>query len=270
MTPLPLMRNTTVIQQPADQVTLTQRYTQEALSFIRAHNAQPFFLYLAYTSPHVPLFASPQFAGRSARGPYGDVVEEIDWSVGQILKVLKEQNIDRNSLVMFTSDNGPWLEKGAAGGTATPLRAGKGTVYEGGMRVPFVARWPARIPAGRVSNAAAMGLDIYPPLVNVSGNVITHPINIDGKNILGLLTGEAGRGGGEFLYYSRWQLRAFRSGNWNLHLNETLQATELYNLSTDIGEETNVIGREIAVRDVLTVRARHLDGRVPRDAPRKR
>ena len=147
MRPTPLMRNTETVEEPANQATLTQRYTEEAVAFLKANKDKPFFLYVPHTMPHVPLAASETFKGRSAGGLYGDVIEEIDWSTGEILKTLKELGVDSKTLVIYTSDNGPWLSKKAHGGCSLPLRDGKFSTYEGGFREPCSMRWPGTIPA---------------------------------------------------------------------------------------------------------------------------
>ena len=156
--PLPLIENTTVINpdlQPDDLTHLTKDYTERAVSFVDANKNKPFFLYLAHNMPHVPLFASAGFKGHSQRGIYGDVIEEIDWSVGQVMDALKRNNLDENTLVIFASDNGPWLSYGTHAGSALPLREGKHTNWEGGTRVPCIMRWPGQIPAGTTSDAYA-------------------------------------------------------------------------------------------------------------------
>ena len=145
---VPLMRDTEIVEQPADQTTITKRYTEEAIKFIKQDQKQPFFLYLAHNMPHVPLFRSTDFADKSLRGLYGDVIEEIDWSVGQVLQTLRDEGLDQNTIVWFSSDNGPWLIFDAQGGSAGLLRDGKGSTWEGGMREPTLAWWPGHIPAG--------------------------------------------------------------------------------------------------------------------------
>jgi len=146
---VPLYRDEEVIEYPADQSTLTQRYTREAVRFIRENRDNPFFLYLPHTMPHVPLGASEKFRGSSGSGLYGDVMQELDWSTGRILEALQRHGLDENTLVIYTSDNGPWLSKGDAGGSAEPLRGGKFTTWEGGFRMPCIMRWPGTMPAGR-------------------------------------------------------------------------------------------------------------------------
>ena len=154
---LPLIEGSQTIEINPDQTRLTTLYTERAVSFIDKHAGAPFLLYLAHNMPHVPLYVSDKFKGKSERGPYGDVIEEIDWSVGQVLESLKRNKIDENTLVMFTCDNGPWLTYGNHGGTAGPLREGKGTTFDGGVRVPFIARWPGKIPAGSTCREPAVG-----------------------------------------------------------------------------------------------------------------
>jgi arylsulfatase A-like enzyme len=167
---VPLMRDTTVVERPVRQATLTRRYTEEATQFIRENRGeQPFFLYLAHTFPHVPLHASERFRGESRRGRYGDVVEELDWSVGRVLQTLRERDLAENTLVVFTSDNGPWLTKGLRGGSPGLLRNGKGTTWEGGMRVPTIAWWPSEIEGGTVSAALGTTMDLYTTALRLAG-----------------------------------------------------------------------------------------------------
>lgn len=215
---VPLMRNERVVEYPCDQSTLTQRYTDEALRFIREHQRQPFFLYLPHTMPHIPLFASQQFAGVSERGLYGDTLEEIDWSVGQILETLKQLQLDQNTLVIYTSDNGPWKLSNGRGGSADPLRGYKFQTYEGGMRVPCLMRWPGRIPAGSVCSEIAATIDLLPTLAQLADTVAPTDRIIDGRNILPLMEGREGaRTPHEYYYYYRGtRLEAVRSGPWKL------------------------------------------------------
>ena len=158
---VPLMRNLKIVERPADQTTITRRYTEEAIAFINQNTDRPFFLYLPHSLPHVPLFRSREFAGVSRRGLYGDVIEEIDWSVGQILQTLRNSQLDKKTIVWFTSDNGPWLSFRDHGGSAGLLRAGKGTTWEGGMREPAIVWWPGSIAAGQVSTELVTTMDIY-------------------------------------------------------------------------------------------------------------
>ncbi len=214
--PVPLMRNEEIIEQPVDQRTVTKRYTEEAVSFIKEHSDEPFFLYLPHTMPHVPLYVSEEFEGLSEGGLYGDVIEEMDWSTGVILDAIQEAGIDENTLVIFTSDNGPWLVKGEHGGKADPLRHGKGTTFEGGMRVPCIMRWPSVIQAGRVENAPAITLDFLPTFAALAGADVPGDRVIDGSDISGILTGKGKRAHEDIYYFNRDELQAFRSGKWKL------------------------------------------------------
>ncbi|MCO6490093.1 MAG: sulfatase-like hydrolase/transferase [Phaeodactylibacter sp.] len=213
---VPLLRDTSIIERPADQTTLTKRYTEEAVRFIHENAERPFFLYLAHTMPHVPLFASPDFAGASARGLYGDVVEEIDWSVGRVLEALEEAGIGKNTLVIFTSDNGPWLSQGANGGSAGLLKEGKGMTWEGGMRVPMIAWWPGAVPAGKTSHALATTLDLLPTAAALAGTMPPELL-LDGYNILPVLKGAAPSPRDFFLYYRNDRIYAARYGPWKAH-----------------------------------------------------
>lgn len=195
--PTPLLRDETVIEQPAMQDTLTKRYTDEALRFIREHAAgarqgHPFFLYLPYTFPHVPLHASDTFRGKSTRGLYGDVVEELDASVGQILDTLRREQLAGSTLVIFTSDNGPWLMQHLDGGSAGLLREGKGTTWEGGVRVPCLALWPGTIAPGRVVQDLASELDLFATSVELSGGTLAADRSYDSHSLVPLLRGSGG------------------------------------------------------------------------------
>ena len=193
MVPTPLMRNEQVVEEPAVQETLTERYTEEAIKLITANKDRPFFLYLPHTMPHTPLHVSERFKGKSARGLYGDVIECIDWSTGQILNVLKKLGLDERTLVVFVSDNGPWLAAGKHGGSATPLRAGKDTTYESGMRVPCIMRWTRRIPAGSVCSELSTTMDLLPTFAELAGIEAPADRIIDGKNIWPLMSRVAAR-----------------------------------------------------------------------------
>jgi arylsulfatase A-like enzyme len=199
-----------------DQATLTTRYTERAVKFIEKNKHRPFFLYLPHSMPHVPLGVSKKFRGKSKQGLYGDVIMEIDWSVGQILQTLKNQGLDDNTLVIFASDNGPWLNFGNHAGSAKPLREGKGTSWEGGPRVPCIMRWPGRINAGTVCSKMAATIDLLPTIAAISGSPL--PLKkIDGVNILALLEGEKNANPRNlyFFYYGK-QLRGVRQGKWKL------------------------------------------------------
>ena len=250
--PLPLVQDTKVIEAPANQATLTKRYTSEAIQFIERNKSKPFFLYLPHTFPHLPLFASREFHGKSANGRYGDSVEEIDWSTGKILDALKQHGLDKNTLVIFTSDNG---SNGRNGGSNAPLSGAKGGTMEGGMRVPMIARWPGRIPAGGTCNELSSTMDFLPTFAALSGGLLSAN-KIDGHDITPLLTGTKGAASPYevFYYYRRRQLQAVRWGDWKWHLplantfpNWTTanqkgrgRPGKLVNLKTDLAEKVDV------------------------------
>lgn len=220
--PLPLIEGERVIQVMPDQTQLTTRYTERAVEFIETHHRQPFFLYVPHHVPHVPLFVSDRFRGRTKRGLYGDVIAEIDWSVGRILDALKAHRLEEDTLVIFTSDNGPWLLYGDHAGSARPLREGKATSFEGGVRVPFIAAWPGRIPRGRICREPAMTIDVFPTVAQLAGAPLpAHPI--DGRSLWPLLAGEPGAHSPQEAYYIYWgaELQAVRSGPWKLHFGHT-------------------------------------------------
>jgi arylsulfatase A len=214
--PLPLVKQTEVIEAPADQSTLTKRYTEQVLAFMEEHRDQPFFIYLPHTFPHLPLFASPDFRGRSANGRYGDSVEEIDWSTGEIMKCLERLKLTDNTLVIFTSDNG---SNGRNGGSNRPLAGAKGSTMEGGMRVPFIARWPAKIKSGARCRELATTMDILPTFCALTEATLPAR-QIDGFDISPLLFQQPGAKSPypAFFYYRRRQLQAVRMGDWKYHL----------------------------------------------------
>lgn len=212
---VPLLRNLETIERPADQTTVTKRYTEETINFIKQHKRDPFFIYLAHTFPHVPLFASPQFKGRSARGLYGDTVEELDWSVGQVVDALQREKLDRNTLVFFTSDNGPWLNKNQNGGSAGLLRDGKGGTWEGGYRVPAIAWWPGRIKPG-IARDVASGMDLFNTSLKLAGAELPKDRPLDGIDMSGILFENKGQRDVHF-YYLGDQPFAVRVGNFKAH-----------------------------------------------------
>ena len=223
---LPLYEGERVVLRPvtaAHQAQLTTWYTERAVEFIGRHRDQPFFLYVPHAMPHVPLFVSDKFRGKSRAGLYVDVIREIDWSVGEILKALRRHGLEERTLVIFTSDNGPWLLYGNHAGSAGPLREGKATVFEGGVRVPFIARWPGRIPRGRVCGELATTMDLLPTLARLAGAELPAGRRIDGRDIGPLLRGEPGARSPHEVFYYYWgrDLQAVRSGPWKLHLPHT-------------------------------------------------
>jgi uncharacterized sulfatase len=262
MQPCPLFRNETQLEADigTDQARLTGLYTREALAFIEESSDKPFFLYLAHTFPHQPLYASEKFSGKSKAGKFGDAVEEIDWSVGEIIRTLRERKIEQNTLILFASDNGPWYE-----GSPGVFRGRKGQSYEGGFRVPFIAKWPGRIRPGTVSSEPAMNLDLFPTLLSLAGVEQPSDRIIDGKNIEGLLSGGSLRSPHDAIYFYHYdRLEGVRSGKWKYfrklnryawpipldaeYLADKMgkkqlgnRAPLLYDLSVDPGENYNVI-----------------------------
>lgn len=213
---VPLLRNGEVVERPADQTTLTRRYTEEASQFIRARKDRPFFLYFAHTFPHVPLFASPAFQGKSRAGIYGDAVQELDWSVGQVLDTLLDEGLAEKTLVFFTSDNGPWLIMGNQGGSAGPLREGKGSTWEGGMRVPGIAWMPGRVQPG-VTSELAHTMDLLPTVLPLAGAPLPENVPLDGLDLGPLLFESQPLPARPFFYYRGDQLFACRLGPWKAH-----------------------------------------------------
>lgn len=259
--PLPLRHDDKVLELNPDQSKLTGWYTERGVKFIEANKDKPFFLYMPHSMPHVPIYASEKFKGKSSHGLYGDVIEEIDSSVGTILETLKKHSLDKNTLVIFTSDNGPWLSYGNHGGSRGVLREGKGTEFEGGVRVPFVARWPGKIPAASISNEPTMTIDLLPTLVAYAGGVVLEEPKIDGKNISAVLEARPGAKSPQEAYYFYWgdALHAVTSEKWKLHFphpylhiieggkdgkpgkGETRKMElSLFDLDSDISESKNV------------------------------
>lgn len=250
-----------------DQKQLTTWYTEHAVDFIRRQKDKPFFLYVPHSMPHVPLYVSDKFAGKTKRGLFGDVIAEIDWSVGEIAEALENNGVAENTIVIFTSDNGPWLSYGDHAGSTGPLREGKGTCWEGGVREPFLARWPGHIPAGSVCDIPAMTIDILPTLAHLVGAKLPeHPI--DGRDIWPLLAGDPNAKSPHeayYFYYANNQLQGVLSDHWKLYLPHSyrtlagrpggkeglpvpyeqreLQSPELYDTRSDISETTDVASK---------------------------
>ena len=247
---VPLMRDEKITERPADQTTITKRYTEEAVKFIRKNKNEPFFLYLAHNMPHVPLFASKNFQGHSKRGLYGDVIEEIDWSVGQILDTLRAEGLAENTLVIFTSDNGPWLIFGAHGGSAGLLRDGKGSTFEGGMRVPGIMWWPGQIRGGTVTSEMASTLDVLPTVASISGAKLPKHRNLDGHDLSSFLRGKGPSPRQSMFFYRGTKLYAVRKGAFKAHFytkpaygggKEMAHNPPLiYNLDIDPSEKYNI------------------------------
>ena len=268
MTPTPILRNEEVVEEPAKQDTLTRRYTEEAIGFIEREKSKPFFLYLAHNMPHIPLHASERFRGKSAAGPYGDAIEELDWSVGEVLAALKRLGLDRDTIVFFSSDNGPWYQ-----GSTGPLRGRKGSTYDGGIREPGIVRWPGHIRPGSVSDEPAATIDFFPTALALAGDkgaaALTNPP--DGKNILPFLLGRSLESEHLYLFFDGPYLQTARSGRWKIHVarwniprytaasgqqkNVRLVNPELYDMVGDPGESFDVAARQ-------QVRVSELRGRV--------
>lgn len=262
--PLPLIENSQTVNSnvtAADQRYLTKWYTEHAIDFMKRSQGEPFFVYLPYSMPHVPIFASEKFDGSTGKGLYHDVIAEIDWSVGEIRKYLQQAGLDERTLVLFTSDNGPWLSYGNYAGSALPLREGKGTAWEGGVREPTIACWPGQIPAGSQSSQLAGTIDVLPTLAYLARAQLPTR-EIDGLNIWPLLAGDDTQQTPHQAYYYYWgrELHAVRSGPWKLHFPHDYRSLdgapgkdgqpgpyktlrcglELYNLDKDVGEQHNV------------------------------
>ena len=265
---LPLIEGNKIFKNavtPEDQTQLTTWYTERALKFIDKNKDRPFFLYVAHAMPHVPLFVSDKFKGKSEQGLFGDVISEIDWSVGQINAKLKELGLEENTLVIFTSDNGPWLSYGDHAGSAGPLREGKGTAWEGGVREPCIMKWLARIPAGSQCDELAATIDILPTLAEITGAKLPER-KIDGKSILPLMENkpDAKTPHEAYFYYYGNGLHAVRSGKWKLYFPHQYRSLdgppgrdglpsqyvqrkcglELYDLEADIGEQHDLAANE--------------------------
>jgi arylsulfatase len=252
MTPRVLLKDTQIVEEPAKLETLTARYTRVATDFIRASRGSPFFLYMPHTFPHIPLAASERFRGKSPQGLYGDVIEELDWSVGEVLKTLAEAGLENDTLVMLSSDNGPWYQ-----GSPGRLRGRKGSTYEGGIREPFLARWPGKIPRGKTTQALASLMDVFPTVTKLCGGKLP-AAPLDGVDMWPLLAdGEHATDRPPLLYFNNWDLQCARWKNWKLHVarhntaayapappggvhNFQLTHPELYDLDNDPDESYDV------------------------------
>jgi len=241
---VPLMRDEEVLERDPDQTQITARYTTEATGFLRKAAAarQPFFLYLAHTMPHVPLFSSERFRGKSRGGRFGDAVEELDWSVGEIRRTLAELKLEQDTLILFTSDNGATVQLGDHGGSNGPLREGKGTTWDGGYREPFIASWKGRIAPGRVASDVASTLDFFPTLARLAGVTPPKDLALDGRDLAPLLWETGGRPQADFFYYFAGALHGMRRGPWKLRFPNPSQPekVELYHLESDFAERFNV------------------------------
>ena len=250
-TGLIIYRNTQPAGEPVDQSALTRRFTEEAVAFVKGNSDAPFFLYLSHSAPHIPLVPSPAFANNSRAGAYGDVVQELDWSVGRLLDAVRNNGLADNTVIIFTSDNGPFPE-GSSGG----LRGGKGTGWDGGYRVPFIARWPGHIVPGSTMTAMAMNIDFLPTFAAIAGLSLAPSLQLDGRNILPLLTGGPDQTPHEILYFfNNERIAALRTQRWRLVLSDyppwrdakpvLFEATKnrsilMFDMQSDPGEQYDV------------------------------
>jgi len=271
---LPLYENKKVIESDPDQRLLTKRYTDKVIHFIKENKDAPFFLYYANNFPHTPLHASDDFKGGSKRGLYGDVVEEIDWSVGEILETLKEVKLEENTLVIFTSDNGPWLKRKKNGGSAGLLYEGKGSAYEGGFRVPAIAWWPKTIPTNQTSRSIVTAMDLYPTILKLADSDIPEDRVLDGEDIYPLLIGEKQSAGAIVYYYIRDEIYAIRKGDWKAHfITRPSYSKEapvvhnpplLFNINHDPSEKYEVgKGHETVIKELQDLYIKHKKGIKP-------
>ncbi len=260
-----LMRGEELLESPTDMDLLTQKYTREAIRFITENQHRPFFLYLAHNMPHVPLGASKEFRGKSKRGLYGDVIQELDWSAGQVIDTLNKLGIDEHTLIVYTSDNGPWVEQHLAGeggidasyGSAAPLRGWKMQTFDGGLRVPCIMRWPGKIPAGRVCRQMLTSMDLLPTFAKLAGAELPNDRILDGADVLPVIVGRAGAKNPRqtFFFYCYNHLQAVRHGQWKLVLPRrarppwcswsarmvtAVEKISLYDLDSDVGEQHDV------------------------------
>jgi arylsulfatase A-like enzyme len=259
---VPLMRDEKIVERPADQTTITKRFTEEAVKLIKSSDEKPFFIYLAHNLPHVPLFVSEKFTDVSRRGLYGDVIEEIDWSVGQVLKALEEENIANNTLVVFTSDNGPWLSFSTHGGSAGLLRDGKGSTWEGGMREPTVFWWPEKIKPGVVMEMGST-LDLLPTIAAVTGAAKPSDRKLDGYDLSPTLFESKASPRKELFYYHGEQVFAVRQGLHKAHFKTKTSYTGqrqavvhdtplLYHLGHDPSEKYDIAKDNAEILEKLT------------------
>ncbi|WP_296699051.1 sulfatase [Algoriphagus sp.] len=279
--PLPLYRNAAIIDTLDDQSMLTTNYTEEAIKFIEKSKDAPFFLYFAHSMTHVPLFVSDKFKGKSEQGLYGDVMMEVDWSVGQVRAKLEELGLSENTIIIFTSDNGPWLSYGGHAGLTGGLKEGKGTSWDGGIREPGIFVWPDHFPAGKVEDQAAMTIDILPTLADITNSKLPD-LPIDGRSILPILEGKEMEPKAYYAYYNRNELQAVIYGKWKMVLPHkyrsipegtllrndgipvkyhmlNLEKAELFDLSSDPNETTDIAENNpeiVAIMNQLADQAR--------------
>ena len=282
---VPLLRDEKIaeLMDGEGQRRMVELYTKEAVDFIGRNKDKPFYLYFAHNAIHTPIYPGAAFAGKSSNGRFGDWVEEVDWSVGQVLDALRSQGLDKDTLVIFTSDNGPWLTKGADGGSAGPLRGGKGSTWEGGVRVPTLAWWPGRVPAGSVNDAVAATIDLLPTFVSLAGGTVPAAPVIDGRDITSILLGQSKESAREAHYYfSGYNLQAVRQGRWKLALApqpegmnnkngpKVADGLRLYDLDAEIGEQTDVAAQHPEVVAKLKALAEKMSAEIGGKEPTAR
>lgn len=262
----PLVRNEEIIELPVDQRTITRRYTDEAIKFVTANKDRPFFLYLAESMPHIPLFVPDDVCDSDPENAYKCVIEHIDTETGRLITKLRELNLEKDTIVIFTSDNGPWLQFKNHAGSAAPLRAGKGTTFEGGQRVPCIVWAPGRIPAGGTSDALTSTMDLLPTLATLTGHPLKAEKSIDGLDISETLTEGSSSPRTEFLHYaSGGELEGIRQGDWKLLIkkpNSKKPQILLFNLKDDIGEKNNLAANHPEKVDALRTRMTTLDSEI--------
>jgi arylsulfatase A-like enzyme len=281
---VPLLRDEKIVElmDGEGQRRLVELYTKEAIDFIGRNKDRPFYLYYAHNAVHTPIYPGAAFAGKSQNGRFGDWVEEVDWSVGQVLDTLRAQGLEKDTIVVFTSDNGPWLIKGSDGGSAGPLRGGKGSTWEGGVRVPTLAWWPGRIPAGSVNDAVAATIDLLPTFVSLAGGTVPATPVIDGRDITPILFGQSKESAREAHYYfAGYDLQAVRQGRWKLALapqpldgrkdgKKTPAGPRLYDLDAEIGEQTDVAARHPEIVAKLKALADRMEAEIGGKSPTAR
>lgn len=247
-----MLENEKIVENDYDQTKMTKDYTNKVVDFIEKNKNNPFFMYYAPNFPHTPLYASKDFLGKSKRGLYGDVVEELDWSVGKIMETLKKNNLEQNTLVIFTSDNGPWTIRGVDGGSAGLLKWGKGSCWEGGMRVPAVIQWPSKIAPNQTIDCISTTMDLFTTIVKLAGGQFPTDRVIDGNDLMPVWTGKAKEATETFFFYNKNELFAVRKGAWKMHLKSVVpyvpeitlyQTPLLYNIEHDPSEQFNVAAK---------------------------
>jgi arylsulfatase A len=263
----PLVENEEIIEMPVDQRTITRRCTDRGVAFIRENRERPFFLYLPYSMPHIPLYVPDDVRDPDPKRAYINTIEHIDTEVGRIFATLRELDLAENTYVIYTTDNGPWLPFKHHGGSAGPLRDGKGTAFEGGQRVPCIMWAPGRIPAGTETDGLASTIDLLPTIAAITNTPLPADRKIDGIDISPLLTGDAESPRKEFLYYNRENLAGIRQGDWKLLANNGKKKNAmLFNLADDIGEKNNLAAQNPELVERLSQRMAELNAAIAAEA----